>query len=133
MRPVGSHEDLLAYLVRRLLENGANTSFVNRLVDEQAPIDEIVADPVDAAARRSQAKPHPRIPLPRDLYGAERENSRGLDLSDPTTLGALRDGDRSRRAETRGSAAPIVGGSERGGQCARRARSRRSARASSAP
>ena len=50
--PVGSHEDLLAYLVRRLLENGANTSFVNRLVDEQAPIDDIVADPGRAAAPR---------------------------------------------------------------------------------
>src|SRR6202040_2796303 len=78
--PVGSHEDLLAYLVRRLLENGANTSFVNRLVDEQAPIAEIVADPV-AKLEALAAKPHPRIALPRDLYGPERKNSAGLDLS----------------------------------------------------
>ncbi len=59
--PVGSHEDLLAYLVRRLLENGANTSFVNRIVDEHAPIDEIVADPV-AHLARLPVKPHPRHP-----------------------------------------------------------------------
>ncbi len=57
--PVGSHEDLLAYLVRRLLENGANTSFVNRIVDEKAPLDEIVADPV-AKVRKLARKPHPR-------------------------------------------------------------------------
>src|SRR5262249_39841558 len=71
--PVGSHEDLLAYLVRRLLENGANTSFVNRIVDDKAPIDEIIADPV-ARLRSLQRKPHPHIPLPRHLYGAERRN-----------------------------------------------------------
>ena len=56
--PVGSHEDLLPYLVRRLLENGANTSFVNRIVDEKAPLDEIVADPIGACAscRRSRIR-----------------------------------------------------------------------------
>jgi len=83
--PVGSHEDLLAYLVRRLLENGANTSFVNRIVDEAAPIDEIIADPV-VTVRALDSKPHPKIPLPQDLFGAERPNSRGLDLSDPLEL-----------------------------------------------
>src|SRR5205807_1792703 len=80
--PVGSHEDLLAYLVRRLLENGANTSFVNRIVDEKAPLDEIIADPI-ARLRRLTVKPHPRIPLPAALYGNERKNASGLDLSDP--------------------------------------------------
>ncbi len=60
--PVGSHEELLAYLVRRLLENGANTSFVNRIVDDKEPIDEIIADPV-ARLARLPVKPHPRIPL----------------------------------------------------------------------
>jgi RHH-type proline utilization regulon transcriptional repressor/proline dehydrogenase/delta 1-pyrroline-5-carboxylate dehydrogenase len=108
--PVGSHEDLLAYLVRRLLENGANTSFVNRIVDEKAPLDEIVADPV-VRVRKLDSKPHPRIPLPRDLYGAERKNSAGTDLSDPdvlTPLAAELDA-----AASRGwSAAPIVGGRE---------------------
>ena len=86
--PVGSHEDLLAYLVRRLLENGSNTSFVNRIVDEQAPIADIVADPVERVAGL-KSKPHPRIPLPVDLYGAERHNSRGIDLSDPAALRPL--------------------------------------------
>ena len=83
--PVGSHEDLLAYLVRRLLENGANTSFVNRIVDAKAPLDEIVADPV-ARVRKLRKKPHPRIPAPRDLYWAERKNSARCDLSDPDVL-----------------------------------------------
>jgi RHH-type proline utilization regulon transcriptional repressor/proline dehydrogenase/delta 1-pyrroline-5-carboxylate dehydrogenase len=86
--PVGSHEDLLAYLVRRLLENGSNTSFVNRIVDEQAPIADIVADPVDKVARL-KTKPHPRIPLPVDLFGGERRNSRGIDLGDPASLRSL--------------------------------------------
>ncbi len=86
--PVGSHEDLLAYLVRRLLENGANSSFVNRIVDQDAPIDEIIADPVDVVARFDPI-PHPRIPLPIDLYGAERANSCGLDLNDRAQLREL--------------------------------------------
>src|SRR5690606_23149612 len=79
--PVGSHEDLLAYLVRRLLENGANTSFVHRLVDVEVPEEAIVADPVEAA-RNGPAR-HPRIPLPAALYHPDRDNSRGLDLADP--------------------------------------------------
>jgi RHH-type proline utilization regulon transcriptional repressor/proline dehydrogenase/delta 1-pyrroline-5-carboxylate dehydrogenase len=86
--PVGGHQDLLAYLVRRLLENGANTSFVNRLVDEKAPIAEIIADPALRVAAL-KAKPHPRIPLPQELYGRERANSRGVDLSDPAALRRL--------------------------------------------
>ena len=90
--PVGSHEDLLAYLVRRLLENGANTSFVNRLADDAAPIEDIVADPVDEAQALS-AIPHPRIPLPRNIF-APRVNSRGEPLWDKATreplLGEIR-------------------------------------------
>ncbi|MEM7423535.1 MAG: bifunctional proline dehydrogenase/L-glutamate gamma-semialdehyde dehydrogenase PutA, partial [Pseudomonadota bacterium] len=108
--PVGSHEDLLPYLVRRLLENGANTSFVNRIVDEKLPVADIVADPVTALATRESLR-HPRIPLPRDLYGAARVNSRGYDLSDPLVETAL--GERlAQFAETQWSAAPIVGGDE---------------------
>lgn len=76
--PVGSHEDLLAYLVRRLLENGANTSFVNRLADDEAPIAEIIADPVEEVARLDHV-PHPRIPLPKDIFPG-RVNSLGLPL-----------------------------------------------------
>ncbi len=86
--PVGSHEDLLPYLVRRLLENGANTSFVNRLSDEQAPVDEIIADPV-LVARATEPVPHPRIPLPIDLYGSERRNARGLNLASTSELVTL--------------------------------------------
>lgn len=84
--PVGSHETLLAYLVRRLLENGANSSFVNRIVDPAVPIAELVADPV-AHARTTGGRPHPRIPLPVALY-PDRRNSRGLDLSDENVVAA---------------------------------------------
>jgi RHH-type proline utilization regulon transcriptional repressor/proline dehydrogenase/delta 1-pyrroline-5-carboxylate dehydrogenase len=108
--PVGSHEDLLAYLVRRLLENGANTSFVNRIVDDKAPIDEIIADPV-ARLRGLRRKPHPRIPLPRDLYGAERRNSTGPDLSSRTELAALK-AELEMAARRAWTAAPIVGGTD---------------------
>ena len=83
--PVGSHEELLPYLVRRLLENGANTSFVNRIVDERAPVDALVADPI-ARLRAINPKPHPGIPLPANLYGDTRRNARGYDLTDRPTL-----------------------------------------------
>jgi len=106
--PVGSHEELLAYLVRRLLENGANTSFVNRIVDEAQPIDEIIADPI-AQARRLERIPHPRIPLPRDLYGAERPNSEGVDLSDVQALVPLAKAMDS-AAGRLWEAMPIIGG-----------------------
>jgi len=78
--PVGSHETLLAYLVRRLLENGANSSFVNRLVDARVPIEELIVDPVEVAAPLDGA-PHPRIALPADLYAPARTNSHGYDLA----------------------------------------------------
>jgi RHH-type proline utilization regulon transcriptional repressor/proline dehydrogenase/delta 1-pyrroline-5-carboxylate dehydrogenase len=92
--PVGTHETLLAYLVRRLLENGANTSFVNRIADESIPIDALVQDPVEAIAQAgahdgTAGLPHPAIPLPRALYGETRVNSRGLDLTDEAELAAL--------------------------------------------
>jgi len=83
--PVGTHEDLLAYLVRRLLENGANTSFVNRIQDEQLPIEEMIADPIEKMAALPR-KTHPKIPAPVDLYGAGRVNSRGIDLTDTNKL-----------------------------------------------
>lgn len=92
--PVGTHETLLAYLVRRLLENGANTSFVNRIADETIALDELVKSPVQvvdeqAAKEGTAGLPHPRIPLPAALYGAHRSNSRGLDLSNENTLTEL--------------------------------------------
>lgn len=84
--PVGGHRDLLAYLVRRLLENGANSSFVHQLADERLTEAEILADPVAKIAAVGGAR-HPSIPLPVDLFGAERRNSAGVDLADRTTLG----------------------------------------------
>ena len=111
--PVGGHEELLAYLVRRLLENGANTSFVNRIVDERAPIDEIVADPV-AQLARTEPKPHPKIPLPPDLFQPVRANSPGIDFADPRALVEVRDGlEAALHRPSR--AAPIVGGTEQTG------------------
>jgi RHH-type proline utilization regulon transcriptional repressor/proline dehydrogenase/delta 1-pyrroline-5-carboxylate dehydrogenase len=86
--PVGSHETLLAYLVRRLLENGANSSFVNRVVDEAVPIDALLEDPV-TAGRLSGGQPHPAILLPAQLYAPARRNARGIDLYDVPTLTAL--------------------------------------------
>ena len=86
--PVGGYRDLLAYLVRRLLENGANTSFVNRLADDAAPISAIVADPVEKAAALQQ-KANPLIPVPPDLFLPERRNSLGLPLFEPAVRASL--------------------------------------------
>ncbi len=112
--PVGSHEDLLPYLVRRLLENGANTSFVNRIVDEQAPVDDIIADPV-AKVRALETKRHPRIPAPPDLYGPQRRNSRGIDITDHRELAPL---DRQMDAALARTwhAAPLVAGEHQAGE-----------------
>lgn len=77
--PVGKHEDLLAYLIRRLLENGANTSFVNLLMNKKKPVEEILEDPI-ARTRKHHAAPSPKIPLPERLYGRDRRNSRGYEL-----------------------------------------------------
>jgi RHH-type proline utilization regulon transcriptional repressor/proline dehydrogenase/delta 1-pyrroline-5-carboxylate dehydrogenase len=88
--PVGTHETLLAYLVRRLLENGANTSFVHQIADPDFPLDELLADPVERSrAPVPVGAPHPRIALPRDLFAPVRANSFGLDLSNEQVLAAL--------------------------------------------
>ncbi|WP_245647658.1 L-glutamate gamma-semialdehyde dehydrogenase [Novosphingobium lentum] len=83
--PVGGHRDLLAYLVRRLLENGANSSFVHQLADADASIDDLLADPLDKA-RLSGGSQHPSIPTPRDLFEPVRGNSAGIDLNDRAVL-----------------------------------------------
>ncbi|MEE9267630.1 MAG: bifunctional proline dehydrogenase/L-glutamate gamma-semialdehyde dehydrogenase PutA, partial [Gammaproteobacteria bacterium] len=111
--PVGNHEDLLPYLVRRLLENGANTSFVNRIVDERAPVDDIIADPLEKM-RGLATKPHPHIPTPPDIYRPERRNSRGIDVSDPLELMPL-DAAMRQALEREWRAAPLVGGEARQG------------------
>jgi RHH-type proline utilization regulon transcriptional repressor/proline dehydrogenase/delta 1-pyrroline-5-carboxylate dehydrogenase len=108
--PVGGHRDLLSYLVRRLLENGANTSFINRLADDEAPISAIIADPVEKAASFAK-KANPQIPIPHDLFLPERKNSLGLTLWDDATreplLGAMK-----RALTSSASANPIVAGKE---------------------
>lgn len=86
--PVGTHQDLLGYLVRRLLENGANSSFVNRLADEKIPLEKIVVDPIARVAALTH-KPHPKIPLPKEMYGYW-QNSQGIDLSNQDDLKKLK-------------------------------------------
>lgn len=109
--PVGSHRDLLPYLVRRLLENGANSSFVNRFLDADTAVDTLVSDPLDVAMQRSERR-HPHVPLPVDLYRNEPwpwRNARGIDLDDRQTLADMV----STVAKTRGEkhrAAPLIKG-----------------------
>ncbi len=88
--PVGSHEDLLPYLVRRLLENGANTSFVNRLADEEAPIDDLIRDPIAVAEReRSAPAASVQFPRPREIFLPQRMAANGLALTQPAVRTAL--------------------------------------------
>ena len=110
--PVGSHETLLPYLVRRLLENGANTSFVNRIAAD-VPLETLLADPV-ARARTLGGAPHPNIPVPPELFAPLRRNSLGLDLADRPTQRRL--AARIAAEDTiRRTAAPLVGGTVRQG------------------
>ncbi|HEY8334172.1 MAG TPA: bifunctional proline dehydrogenase/L-glutamate gamma-semialdehyde dehydrogenase PutA [Tardiphaga sp.] len=88
--PVGSHRDLLAYLVRRLLENGANSSFVAVAGDDSVPVETLLKRPADVVGAADHAR-HPHIPLPRDLYRPQRINSRGLEFGDRAALQALLD------------------------------------------
>ncbi len=92
--PVGNHETLLAYLVRRLLENGANTSFVNRIADKTLKVEDLIQSPIydirnAAKLEGSVGLKHPSIPLPLDMYGTLRKNSKGYDLANDTPLAAL--------------------------------------------
>jgi RHH-type proline utilization regulon transcriptional repressor/proline dehydrogenase/delta 1-pyrroline-5-carboxylate dehydrogenase len=111
--PVGSHEDLLAYLVRRLLENGANTSFVNRLASDEAPVAEIIADPVETVASLDSI-PHPRIPSPQAIYGAERPNSRGVLLTEDRVRLPLAEEMKATLAEPIAATPLVVGLATRG-------------------
>lgn len=86
--PVGSHEDLLPYLVRRLLENGSNTSFVNRIVNESLPASEVAEDPI-LKVQNTRPVAHAGIPLPRDLYGPQRKNSSGVNLANELSVESL--------------------------------------------
>jgi RHH-type proline utilization regulon transcriptional repressor/proline dehydrogenase/delta 1-pyrroline-5-carboxylate dehydrogenase len=86
--PVGAHSDLLAYLVRRLLENGANSSFVHQLTDEDVAPEDIARDPFEAVETQGPAA-NPAIPKPFAIFGASRTNSRGFDVTDPVTLASI--------------------------------------------
>lgn len=86
--PVGAHSDLLAYLVRRLLENGANSSFVHQLTDESVKAEDIARDPFETVATQGPAA-NPAIPRPSAIFGAGRVNAKGFDITDPVTLSAL--------------------------------------------
>ena len=86
--PVGGHRDLLAYLVRRLLENGANSSFVSVAADPDVPVEALLKRPADIIVSADRAR-HPKLPLPRDLYGPERPNSRGVEFGHRAALDAL--------------------------------------------
>ncbi|MCF6368987.1 trifunctional transcriptional regulator/proline dehydrogenase/L-glutamate gamma-semialdehyde dehydrogenase [Rhizobium halophilum] len=113
--PVGTHETLLAYLVRRLLENGANSSFVNRIADPAVSVEELIADPADTI--RAMAVPgsrHEQIALPRDILGSGRANSEGLDLSDEQVLARLTN-ELQRSAEIDWTATPMIEGVVPGG------------------
>ncbi|MDE0412679.1 MAG: bifunctional proline dehydrogenase/L-glutamate gamma-semialdehyde dehydrogenase PutA [Gammaproteobacteria bacterium] len=107
--PVGAYHDLLPYLVRRLLENGANSSFVNRLVDPGVMPEEIARDPVSVIERFGGAVANPRIAAPADLFLPERKNSKGWDLADPVQLGAIDDA-RARFRCARWEAGPSAAG-----------------------
>ena len=90
--PVGAHEELLAYLIRRLLENGANTSFVNRLANDAAPLAEIIRDPVETAELQRQSGQSlmaPALPLPPDIYLPQRKNAEALALEQPGVRAVL--------------------------------------------
>ncbi|HYC03830.1 MAG TPA: bifunctional proline dehydrogenase/L-glutamate gamma-semialdehyde dehydrogenase PutA [Azospirillaceae bacterium] len=108
--PVGTHEDLLPYLVRRLLENGANSNFVNAYMDPDVPVEEVVADPISQLEALPVLR-HAGIPTPPALYGAERKNSKGIDLTAPDVVAHLQAG-MAAALEKRWTAGPIVGGQE---------------------
>ncbi len=105
--PVGSHEDLLPYLVRRLLENGANSSFVNRIVDESAPIAELVQDSVQKSADLL-SKINQNIPLPANIFLPDRSNSMGIDLSSRSVRASLQ-ADLAALEPWNWQASPVIG------------------------
>ena len=105
--PVGAHSDLLAYLVRRLLENGANSSFVHQIVDEEVSAEEIARDPFDTVATQGPAA-NPPIPKPADIFGAGRKNSKGWDITDPVTLAELEAGRTAFAGPDRWTAKPVT-------------------------
>lgn len=105
--PVGAHSDLLAYLVRRLLENGANSSFVHQIVDEEVPAEQIARDPFEIVAAQGPAA-NPSIPKPAGIFGSVRRNSKGWDLTDPLTLAEIEAGRAAFAGPDRWTAKPVT-------------------------
>ena len=110
--PVGSHRDLLAYLVRRLLENGANSSFVALAADDAVPVATLLRRPADIIGTAGNAR-HPNIPLPRDLYQPQRQNSRGIEFGERAALTGLLAAIAAETASV--AAAPLINGQTRTG------------------
>ncbi|MBS3647515.1 bifunctional proline dehydrogenase/L-glutamate gamma-semialdehyde dehydrogenase PutA [Pseudaminobacter sp. 19-2017] len=106
--PVGAHSDLLAYLVRRLLENGANSSFVHQVTDASVPTEEIARDPLAVVESQATAS-NPAIPKPAGIFGPTRKNAQGWDITDPDTLAAIEEGRAAFAGEDRWSATPTFG------------------------
>ncbi|MEQ1528568.1 MAG: bifunctional proline dehydrogenase/L-glutamate gamma-semialdehyde dehydrogenase PutA [Methylococcales bacterium] len=104
--PIGRYQELLPYLVRRLLENGANTSFINQIDRPELSIAELVSDPLATVKTSLQ---HRQIVLPKDLFGTQRRNSHGLNLADPLQLSALQQ-DLQLLTEQRWTATPLING-----------------------
>jgi RHH-type proline utilization regulon transcriptional repressor/proline dehydrogenase/delta 1-pyrroline-5-carboxylate dehydrogenase len=115
--PVGGHRDLLAYLVRRLLENGANSSFVSVAADPSVPVETLLKRPADIIVSADRAR-HPKVPLPRDLYGSERLNSRGVEFGHRASLEALLD-EIQRSARQTFKAEPLIDGKAASGEVRR--------------
>ena len=115
--PVGAHHDLLAYLVRRLLENGANSSFVNQIVDENVTPEEIARDPITVVEGLGGAVANPRLAAPADLFMPERRNSKGWDLTDPLAMAAV-EAERERFRTALWEAGPLIAGQVTGAELA---------------
>ncbi len=107
--PVGAHRDLLAYLVRRLLENGANSSFVNQVVDDSIPASEVAKDPVAGMQQLGEAIASPLIRQPGELFAPERKNSKGYRINEPASILPLLAA-REKFADTTWSAGPMLAG-----------------------
>ncbi|MHA1128356.1 MAG: bifunctional proline dehydrogenase/L-glutamate gamma-semialdehyde dehydrogenase PutA, partial [Alphaproteobacteria bacterium] len=107
--PVGAHRDLLAYLVRRLLENGANSSFVNQIVDESVPASEVAADPILQVEKDRDVVQNPVIARPSELFAGERRNAKGWDLTDTEDLAQI-EAARAPFRKNRFYAAPMLSG-----------------------
>ena len=111
--PVGAHQDLLAYLVRRLLENGANSSFVNQIVDRSVTPEEIARDPISVVEGFGGTVANPRIAAPAEIFMPHRPNSKGWDLSDPLAMTQL-EAEREAFRGTVWEAAPLIAGAAAG-------------------